>query len=280
VIQEHNQIASSKRLSVGKTIVIPVPSGSERYASLVETSARIDAESRAKRSRTTRAQPDRTKVQRALAQANKNAPVDTKSHTRLSYTVKKGDTIGHIAEWYGCRATDIRNWNDISYGEPIRVGSDLAIWVHNNEVSRYKGVDDLSFDQKKALIAKKSPAPKVAENGDSNGKYKVREGDSLDKIAREHGVSVDQLRRWNKIKGSRIYEGQELTIHADAKSVNLASAKTPGTQKGSTVYVVKKGDTLWDIAKAHGVTPDELKNWNDLERNKIQEGQALRVRAN
>jgi membrane-bound lytic murein transglycosylase D len=280
VIQDHNRISSAKRLSVGKTIVIPVPRGSERYASLVETSARIDVESRAKRSRTMRVQPDRTKVQRALAQANKNAPVDTKSHTRLSYTVKKGDTIGHIAEWFGCRAADIRNWNDISYGDPIRPGSDLAIWVHNTEAARYRGIDDLPFEQKQLLIAKREKATKPTENGDSNGKYLVREGDSLDKIARDHGVSVDQLKRWNQLRGSRIVAGQELTIHADAKSVDLSGTKKGEAQKGSSVYVVKKGDTLWDIAKAHGISPNDLKDWNDLERNKIHEGQELRVRAN
>lgn len=276
VIQEHNQIASAKRLSVGKTIVVPVPRGSERYAALVERSAQIDVEARSRRTRTTRVQPDRTKVQRALAQANRNAPVDTKSHTRLTYTVKRGDTIGHIAEWYGCRAADLRNWNDIAYGEPIRVGSDLTVWLHNSEVGRYKGVDDLSFEQKQQLIARKTPSARPQENGDANGKYIVKVGDSLDKIARDHGVTVEQLRRWNRLQGSRIYAGQALTIHSDAKSVSLK--KEP--QKRSSVYVVRKGDTLWDIARAHGVTPDELRSWNDLGRNQIHEGQELRVSAN
>ena len=44
------------------------------------------------------------------------------------------------------------------------------------------------------------------------------------------------------------------------------------------VYVVKKGDTLWDIAKAFAVTPSDLKEWNDLARNKIVAGQELVIK--
>jgi LysM repeat protein len=109
----------------------------------------------------------------------------------------------------------------------------------------------------------------------------VRPGDSLERIAQDHQVSVQQLRLWNNLKGSRIYAGQQLTIVSDAKRVRIvseipatASAQTsaPG---GQTVYVVKKGDTLWDIARAYDVKPEDLQAWNDLSGKRIYAGQEL-----
>jgi membrane-bound lytic murein transglycosylase D len=286
VIQEHNQMASARKLSVGKPLVIPVPRGSSRYASLVEASARIDVESRGRSYRSTRVPPDRTKVQRALASSHKRVPVDSKEFARLSYTVKKGDTVGHIAEWYSCRAADIRNWNDIAYGEPIRVGSELAIWVRKGNVAKYEKIDDLAAADKQALMAARAVPTRPDDAPDANGKYLVKPGDTLEKIAQENGVSIRQLQRWNRIKGSRIAAGQELTIHSDAKAVRIdqsgsTSVGTHMSADGKTiVYVVKKGDTLWDIAKAHGVAPSDLRAWNDLERNSIYAGQELRIHVN
>ncbi len=57
----------------------------------------------------------------------------------------------------------------------------------------------------------------------------------------------------------------------------LVASRTTGGGK-AVVYVVKRGDTLWDIAKAFEVTATDLKEWNDLGRNKIFAGQELVIR--
>jgi membrane-bound lytic murein transglycosylase D len=55
--------------------------------------------------------------------------------TKLTYKVKTGDTIGHIAEWYDVRAWQLRTWNGI--GNTIRVGQNLTVYVPKNLVSYY-----------------------------------------------------------------------------------------------------------------------------------------------
>jgi len=50
-------------------------------------------------------------------------------HIKVVYTVRKGDTLGHIAENYGTRASKIRRWNNISYGQYIFPGQKLVLWV-------------------------------------------------------------------------------------------------------------------------------------------------------
>ena len=197
--------------------------------------------------------------------------------------MKKGDTIGHIAEWYNCRAADIRNWNDVAYGSHIRAGETLEIYVPEKNAAAYKEIDNLTFAEKEAQV-RKSPAAAdegFAEAGDS---YKVKSGETLLSIADDHGVTVEQLKHWNRLKSSRIRSGQRLVIHKSAENVRLVTpdSKTVAVRKKgdnkTVVYVVKKGDTLWDIAKAFEVSPSELKEWNDLGRNKIIAGQELVIK--
>jgi membrane-bound lytic murein transglycosylase D len=278
VLKETNRRTSTRRLGVGKQIVIPVPRGTDRFASLVAASAKMEAARDA-----SHRSVDRTRVARAMAHASHRSTGQPKGTTRLIYTVKKGDTIGHIAEWFSCRAADIRNWNDVAYGSHIRVGETLEIFVPERNAAAYKTIDDLTFAQKEARVhaTTRQSDDTIVESGDG---YKVQSGETLESIGRDHGVTIDQLKRWNKLKSSRIKSGQRLVIHKSAENVRLVTPNSkPGAlpKKGdnkTVVYVVKKGDTLWDIAKAFEVTPTALREWNDLERNKIFAGQELVIR--
>lgn len=280
VIQETNHMGSAKRLSTGRMLVVPVPKGSERFASMVVSSARINAEPPARRSKR-----DRSKVSKALADGSKHGSVNPKNKDKVIYSVKKGDTLGHIAEWYGCRAADLRNWNDIPYGDPIHPGQALTIWVPKSEAVKYRGVDSMSLAQKESLKGEKAKSTHKGENGDENAlRYVVKKGDTLEKIASTQGVSIQQLKRWNNLRKNTIYAGQELIIYPEAKDVGAMSgskSKTGSENRGASshtrTYVVKKGDTLWDIALAHSVDPAQLRAWNNLTRDKITVGQELKI---
>ena len=272
VIMETNKIRSARSLSIGKSLVIPIPKGS--YTALRQDEGSGDNRPAPKRYRV-----DRSKIARALA-ASRRAPVEPKDKVKLTYRVKKGDTIGHIAEWYGCRAADIRNWNDHPYGRPIRVGQVLAVWVDKTGVKRYEAIDDLSFTKKETIarpaIAQEKGADPLAEG---TLRYTVKSGDTLERIAGNHDVSIKQLQTWNKIRGSRIYAGQSLLIHAGAGKID--PRKSPGQEKPPAgdvrivTYIVKPGDTLWDIARAHKVKEADIRKWNNLRRSTLYAGQEL-----
>ena len=283
VIQETNRLASARKLKVGKAIVIPVPRGVERYAGLVAASAKYDIDARRRTGRSARMAPDRTRVARALAQYQRTAKMNPKEYATVDYRVKKGDTIGHIAEWFHCRATDIRNWNNLPYGRSIRAGATLTLWVRKADRAKYDALDAMSFADKERL--RTSGARTVAAKSDSEptSTYVVRKGDTLEKIARAHGVSIAQLKRWNTLRKNTIIAGQELVIHEDAANVKTLAAKKPdsGGQAGKSItYVVKKGDTVWSISRRHEVEPEALRSWNSLRKNKIYEGQELVIYVN
>ena len=50
-------------------------------------------------------------------------------YNKLTYKVRKGDTLGHIAEDYGTKASTIRKWNSLKYGQHIYPGQKLTLWI-------------------------------------------------------------------------------------------------------------------------------------------------------
>ncbi|MEE8340948.1 MAG: LysM peptidoglycan-binding domain-containing protein, partial [Candidatus Neomarinimicrobiota bacterium] len=65
-----------------------------------------------------------TKV--SYTSVNSSGPLGT---TKETYTVKKGDTLGQIAQSFSIQARQIRNWNGIKYGEYIHPGQKIILWL-------------------------------------------------------------------------------------------------------------------------------------------------------
>jgi LysM repeat protein len=98
--------------------------------------------------------------------------------------------------------------------------------------------------------------------------YKVKRGDTLGKIAQRFGVSVSEIKRANRIRGSKIYVGQKLRIPVKGKKRKSSSY---------IIYRVKRGDSLRKIADKFGTTVSELKRINNLRSSTIYVGQKLKV---
>ncbi|REJ24783.1 LysM peptidoglycan-binding domain-containing protein [Caldibacillus debilis] len=105
--------------------------------------------------------------------------------------------------------------------------------------------------------------------------YKVKKGDSLYKIAKKYQVTISDLKAWNHLKSDVIYVDQVLKINKPTKS-SSAEAKGQTPSQGKT-YIVKKGDTLIQIANRHKITLAELMAWNHLNSHLIYPGQVLIV---
>lgn len=162
--------------------------------------------------------PGVSKTQRTIASNDKNKPAkktkqnhskssnSSSSQSKVYYTVKKGDSIGYIAEWYDVRASQIRRWNNTS--NSIDVGDRLAIYVPKRKVDYYKKITTYSFAKKNSIEQKqKSGTGAITIN------YKVRNNDTLIEIAQAFNVSVASIKRANGLNGSRIYVGQHLQIN-------------------------------------------------------------------
>lgn len=146
---------------------------------------------------------------------SKPKPKAPANSAKLYYKVKKGDTIGHIAEWYDIRAWQIRSWNHTS--NMIHPGEKLVVYVPKSKVSYYRQINDMSFSKKQKIEREQRSGKDVTEAylasaDDGSVSYTVRPNDTLINIARSYGVSVSQIKRLNDLNGSRIYVGQKLRI--------------------------------------------------------------------
>lgn len=111
--------------------------------------------------------------------------------------------------------------------------------------------------------------------------YRVRNGDYLGKIASRYGVSVRDLKEWNGLRSNNLKIGQRLRVYSKGNAPKQAVAKTKitTTTKGAyEYYTIRSGDTLWDIAKAKGLTTAQIKTLNsNLNERKLKPGDKIIV---
>ncbi|MBB6091586.1 membrane-bound lytic murein transglycosylase D [Povalibacter uvarum] len=114
--------------------------------------------------------------------------------------------------------------------------------------------------------------------------HRVRPGDTLGAIADKYGVSVSTLKASNKIRGTVIHPGQDLLVTAAPRGMEARVAydepRTTTTRRtsSSSKHIVRRGDTLWSIARAHSISMDSLATTNGLQRNStLAVGQVLAI---
>ncbi len=262
ILAEANGISPGARLRRGTRLTIPIARGGRSNRSAEEVFARTEpASDAAKESRVVRSS--------ASSRAER---------TKIAYKIKRGDTIGRIAEVFNVRATDIRNWNDLPFGRKIRAGATLNIWVGKGDVEEHAKMKSIAKDAKKS--------GKQETQDEEAFFYIVRVGDTLDKIAQSHGVSARQVQRWNNLGSSRIMPGKKLVLYPRVQNVASQQEKLVAESKAKSrgkseriIYVVRRGDTISQIAQAYDVRESELRAWNSLKRrSRIYAGQELVIR--
>jgi len=137
------------------------------------------------------------KVQEDLAKREKPLPRYVEANDRIRYRVRSGDYLGKIAERYGVSVRQIKRWNGLR-SNMLRVGQRLTIYprkpIASEPVSSTKkGVTNVS--------------------GNSPTFHVVEKGDSLWTISKKYqGVSIDNLREWNGIRGNNLTPGTKLKL--------------------------------------------------------------------
>lgn len=175
----------------------------------------------------------------------------------LTYTVRSGDNLFSIARKYGVSVSDLQSWNRLE-GTSLRVGQNLRVRMPTAN----------------STAPSASAAPPVARSG-RTGEYIVQAGENPYSISRKLGVRLDDLLAWNELnRESRLQVGQRLIIRTALNS-DRNPVRTGNTSAG--IYVVRQGDSLWDIARRHGFTLQQLQEWNDLPDTRILPGQQLRL---
>ena len=175
-------------------------------------------------------------------------------------TVGNGDTLSHIARRHNTSIAELRRANDLN-GDFLRAGQTLRIAANGNTPEDSPHADlyrELAQLQRRLLPTKRF-------------QHQVRPGENLWLIARQYRVSISDLQRWNNLGSNNLIRpGQRLMVHMD----QAGGAAAPAVVQ----YTVRGGDSLWVIARRHGVSVRDLVRWNGLSESAVlRPGQTLSI---
>lgn len=210
--------------------------------------------------------------------SEENAASSEQTSTGGTYTVVSGDGLYAIARKTGISIDDLLSLNGLSLNSTIYPGQVLTLSGNSEAAPATESTESTAEESQEEVATPEETTPST------NAKmYYVHSGDSLYRIAHNHGISLTTLLEWNHLSvDSIIHPGQGLIVSDGSSSSSEEAAPTAEVSEetsssSATTYTVQPGDGLWRIAKNYGLTLDELKSVNQLTSNIIQPGQVLIV---
>ena len=149
-----------------------------------------------------------------------SVPADIKGKTKLFYTVRDGDNLGYISEWFRVGLSELRYWNNI-YRNTIRVGQKLVVYADPSRSEYYSKINSMSFAEKQALVGKSVPSSVQTNQPTARIEYDgeyithtVRNGDTIwDIVKLYQDVTTSEVLTLNNISDpQKIKVGQILKI--------------------------------------------------------------------
>jgi membrane-bound lytic murein transglycosylase D len=204
--------------------------------------------------------PPGSKKKFLAALPNLKSPKET---SWVKHRIGRGETVSSIASKYGVSQYAIFEANNLSRRSKIYAGKTLIVPVP---------LDGSRTSRKKTRHRETA--------GDNT--YIVQRGDNLWDISRSFGTTPNALRRLNYLgNSSRIYVGQVLKLPGSSTGEKSGKKRIDHDREaaGNTqIYFVRKGDTVWDIARTYGTTTATIRRLNGLSRSgRIYVGQKLLV---
>lgn len=228
-------------------------------------------------------------VVKAIAEYT-NTPYTAPGQNDEFYTVRRGDTLYSIASRYNISVNTLKRINNLT-SDVLQIGQVLRVKEQEEPeippttnyeyytvqkgdtlysiASRYSTtVDELrkinNLTSNTLFIGQQLLVPTNEGTNQQPNQYityTVVKGDSLWSISKRYGVTIDDIIQLNNLNTIDLKIGDTLLI--------------PSTETTTETYTVKRGDSLWSIAKANNISVDQLKEANTLTSNLLSIGQIL-----
>ncbi len=262
--------------SIGKAVCAFEPSAPVKPS--VSPAVLVRTERRATRSRAAR--PSAVPlVQKATLRSSK----DEGSPAVVFHRVKRGESLQQIALKYDLPLSDLARLNDLRLSDPLFVGKKLRV----AKLSALEPPESV-----KAAPKEDSAASRKTESRKSGTAFhKVRWGETLDAIAKQHDTSLARLLRLNEMSlKDPLYAGKIIKVSGEEPAENTKENESGKTREKTKIsqplrtvpsfssYEVQKGDSLASIAQEHHTTPALLRKLNSLKRNEaLLAGARIRI---
>ena len=214
--------------------------------------------------------------------------------TQFVIRVPKGATLSELAERYHTDIKELMTINRLRSPMDLQAGQSLKIYARPKTIQVPKGATLSNLAQRydvsvkelmawnnlaapnalqanQALIIAPPPEPTSQQLvQEKQVRIRVPKGATLSELAERYNVTVSKLMEWNNLKSSdSLLAGQQLTVFREITQNNKATHR---------IIQVRMGDTLWDIAREHRTSVEQLLVLNDLEGNEpLRLNQKLKV---
>lgn len=168
------------------------------------------------------------------------------------HKVKRGDSLSKIADRYGTSVKRLKSLNKLR-NDTIVKGQRLRLPRSPTTVA---GSGSSTASASKSSVIEPRPAH-----------HTVRKGESLSAISSRYNITIQSLKRFNSLANNTVYIGQRLRLQAGAAP---ARAKP-------RVHLVRRGDTLSEIAERYGSTIRKIMRANAMRSRSVMVGQRLKI---
>lgn len=188
-------------------------------------------------------------------------PSTASSSSSETHTVKQKETLYGIAKSHNLSVEELRELNP-SVGEGLKTGQVLIV------------------RKRAGTTSAATHSTKTVKNSNSIS-HKVEARETKFGIAKQYGISVEELERQNPAIRQSLPVGYELTI-AGAKDTNEVIADkyevtTTTIKQGFANYEVKPKETIYSLTQTLGISEDELIRLNPSLKEGLKEGMILKV---
>jgi len=199
-----------------------------------------------------------TKVDNKYEDNQKNGSLKNIPSKKVDYSIQPGDTLLAIARKHYTTRAEIRELNQMTEGERLKIGRVLKIKTN-------------TFYPKGAIVD-----------------YKIQRGDTLYKIAKKYSTTTDEIKKLNGIgKKVTLRQGKMLKVPTNTyllnKSDTAKEKEKLSLPKDVKIvdYAIKSGDTLFKIGRKHKSTSREIRELNNLAYGEsLKIGRVLKVPLN
>lgn len=193
---------------------------------------------------------------------------------KILHKVKPGDSLFGISRQYNVTIAEIQEWNSLE-GTSLEAGTELVIYPQSAD-EQQPSIDDLEqMDQEERT----SIVERYSESAAESESYTVKSGDTLYGIARQHDMTVNELRQINNLQDDMLRVGQRITVRKIQTAPSIAEGAEDSTPQGKfTTYRVQRNENAARVLDKFKMTRSEFEALNPgMNADNISAGQQITV---
>ncbi len=198
------------------------------------------------------------------------------------YVTKRGESLDAIADKFSIALAELKDVNKLGNARAANGQTILVPIRGESDANERQNLASLIAGSVAAIAQPEADDPAQASRATTVQRHKVSRGDTLFGIAKRYGMQVAELKALNGLTSNNVPAGRLLKVSAEAEPAPAVRGK-PAAGKLIKVktrqHVVRRGDTLDEIARKYDVSVSELKKWNrPVARGVLKVGFKLQIR--